>query len=156
MRRPVLLLGLTVLALLWSGALLSASSLAPPSMAAGLYAAGSILCHQMPERSFHLAGAQLPVCARCLGLYVGAAGGVFGWVLMAGAGARPARRAAGWLSVQGWRPALLVAGAPTVVTVVTAWLGLWDPGNVVRAALAVPIGAVGGALVAAVAAGDLR
>src|SRR5580692_775131 len=38
-----------------------------------VYAAGSVLCHQRPERSFHLLGAQLPVCARCAGLYAGTA-----------------------------------------------------------------------------------
>ena len=30
------------------------------------------LCHQDPARSFWLAGMPLPVCARCLGIYVGA------------------------------------------------------------------------------------
>lgn len=32
---------------------------------------GSSLCHQLPERSFHWNGKQLPVCARCTGLRVG-------------------------------------------------------------------------------------
>ena len=42
-------------------------------LVAGVYAFGSIVCHQLPERSFHLWGAQMPVCARCTGIYVGAA-----------------------------------------------------------------------------------
>jgi len=29
------------------------------------------LCHQIPERSFIFGGIQLPVCARCSGLYIG-------------------------------------------------------------------------------------
>ena len=58
-----------------------------PIAAAAVYAAGSLVCHQRPERSFHLAGAQLPVCARCLGLYVGGFVGAIAWVLMAGVGA---------------------------------------------------------------------
>ena len=41
--------------------------------AAVMYAAGSFICHQIPERSFHLDGIQLPVCARCFGLYGGGA-----------------------------------------------------------------------------------
>ncbi len=46
----------------------------PASMtAAGVYVAGALVCHQRPERSFHYQGAQWPVCARCLGIYVGAA-----------------------------------------------------------------------------------
>ena len=36
----------------------------------------SRICHQRPERSFAIAGIQMPVCARCSGLYVsGALGG---------------------------------------------------------------------------------
>ena len=37
------------------------------------YAVGSVVCHQLPERSFHLWIAQMPVCARCTGIYFGAA-----------------------------------------------------------------------------------
>src|SRR5262245_19064114 len=37
------------------------------------YAIGSLVCHQRPERSFHLFGTQMPVCARCVGIYAGAA-----------------------------------------------------------------------------------
>jgi hypothetical protein len=37
------------------------------------YAIGSVICHQLPERSFHVWAVQLPVCARCAGIYVGAA-----------------------------------------------------------------------------------
>lgn len=31
-------------------------------------------CHQLSERSFHIGIRQLPVCARCLGIYVGLLG----------------------------------------------------------------------------------
>jgi uncharacterized membrane protein len=33
------------------------------------------VCHQIPERTIHLAGEALPLCARCSGIYVGAAAG---------------------------------------------------------------------------------
>jgi uncharacterized membrane protein len=36
-----------------------------------IYQAFSYLCHQIPERSFHLAGHQFAVCSRCTGLYAG-------------------------------------------------------------------------------------
>ena len=40
-----------------------------------LYAAFSWICHQRPERSWHLAGYPLAVCVRCLGVYLGALAG---------------------------------------------------------------------------------
>jgi uncharacterized membrane protein len=42
-----------------------------PEFAATIYRAFSFLCHQIPERSFHLAGHQFAVCSRCTGLYAG-------------------------------------------------------------------------------------
>src|SRR5258705_2465494 len=36
-----------------------------------IYRAFSTLCHQLPERSFFIAGHQFAVCARCTGLYAG-------------------------------------------------------------------------------------
>ncbi|MGQ0761091.1 MAG: DUF2085 domain-containing protein [Acidobacteriota bacterium] len=36
-----------------------------------IYQTFSYLCHQIPERSFHLAGHSFAVCSRCTGLYAG-------------------------------------------------------------------------------------
>jgi uncharacterized membrane protein len=41
------------------------------AFASAINNAFSYLCHQLPERSFHLAGNQLAVCSRCTGLYAG-------------------------------------------------------------------------------------
>ena len=38
-----------------------------------VYGVGSVVCHQLAERSYHLWTAQMPVCARCAGIYFGAA-----------------------------------------------------------------------------------
>src|SRR5438552_2632486 len=39
--------------------------------ASAIYKAFSFVCHQIPERSFHIAGHQFAVCSRCTGLYAG-------------------------------------------------------------------------------------
>jgi uncharacterized membrane protein len=39
--------------------------------ASAIYKAFSFVCHQIPDRSFHLAGHQFAVCSRCTGLYAG-------------------------------------------------------------------------------------
>ena len=66
---PLLLTAAAVCAPYWSthGAL--------PSYFA-LQRAFSLICHQRPERSFWIFGAPVAVCARCLGLYIGAAIGL--------------------------------------------------------------------------------
>jgi uncharacterized membrane protein len=117
-----------------------------------IFAIGGVICHQMPERSFFIDAHQLPVCARCTGLYAGAAAGFLFWI--------------GFKIARGWRPrivpprtallTLAAAAVPTVVSVGSGVLGLWDGSNITRAALALPLGVTAGAIVAAVAAKDLR
>jgi uncharacterized membrane protein len=43
-------------------------SMAAPAAGERLF---GLFCHQNPERSLHLAGTALPLCARCFGLYLG-------------------------------------------------------------------------------------
>lgn len=133
---------LALTALAWL-ALLIVTPLAPSSIATLMYAAGSVICHQLPERSFHLAGFQLPVCARCLGIYAGAAAAASIHVL----GVFVAD-SAWWrlLSPAAARRVFLVSAVPTVVTVALEWAGAWSGTNVVRAIAGVALG-VGGALV---------
>ena len=45
-----------------------------------IFAVGAVICHQRPERSFFLDGHQLPVCARCTGLYLSGAIGLLGCI----------------------------------------------------------------------------
>lgn len=50
--------------------------LAPPWTVLGkTRLVGYAICHQIPERSFHIDGHQLPLCARCTGIYMGALAG---------------------------------------------------------------------------------
>jgi uncharacterized membrane protein len=123
--------------------LLVLAPLATPSIAALVYAAGGVICHQIPERSFHLAGVQLPVCARCLGIYAGAAAAAsMHWL-----GGLSTNRAT-WrrLSPRQARRLFVLTAAPTLVTFALDWAGVWYTSNVVRVIAGVPLG-VGGALV---------
>src|SRR5471030_835583 len=111
--------GVLLLALLAAGwlVLIVAAPILPAPIAGTLYALGSIICHQRPERSFHLFGAQLPVWARCTGIYAGAA-------LGSAAAAFSARMRA--LATRSSPRALLVAGSvPTALTLMLEWSGLW-------------------------------
>lgn len=115
------------------------------------YAAGALVCHQRPDRSFHLAGVQLPVCSRCTGIYGGALLGLAVW--LAWVAIRPAARL---LDARRAITMLLVASVPTILTLATGTAGLWDPSNVGRAIAGLPLGLAAGALLGAVASKDLR
>jgi hypothetical protein len=125
----------------------------PVPAAASLYLFGSRICHQIAERSLHLAGEQLPVCARCVGVYAGAAAAA----LVAACAARRgvSRRALDGKGGADLRTGLRAGAAGTAVnlaTIVVEQMGLWSLPNGVRAAA----GAILGAAVVAVVAGAAR
>ena len=65
---------LCISALAWLGLIGAAPWLAANrqfTLSLLLYRSFSAVCHQMPERSFHLLGYPLGVCARCTGIYAG-------------------------------------------------------------------------------------
>jgi uncharacterized membrane protein len=111
-----------------------------------VYVVGSIVCHQIPERSFYFSGIQFPVCARCTGLYVG---GIIGLALWSVRRHRALRS-------RDARRALLLTSMPTLATLATAALGWWDPANALRAVLAAPLGVAAGAVVTAGLTRNLR
>jgi uncharacterized membrane protein len=131
---------ITAGAISWSAALLVApyalTSRSPrvASVAAAMYRAAGLICHQRPERSFHLAGAQLPVCGRCTGLYVsGAAAAMLAWILSRRP--RVPRRT---------RLTILLASVPTLLSVSLELAGLLYSSNTLRAISALPLGAAAG------------
>lgn len=127
---------IALLALAWL-ALLVAAPFLPVPLAGLLYAAGSLICHQIPERSFHLQSFQLPVCGRCFGLY---AGGALGSVA-----AMATRRSFTWRRQPARKgPAYavtLIAALPTLITVALEWGAGWRISNLTRALAAVPLAA---------------
>ena len=141
--------GVALLAVGWLVLIVAAPVLWIP-VAGVMYAAGSFICHQLPERSFHVQGAQLPVCARCLGLYCG---GALGSVIGASAVFRHGITRGQPLLARAWRWRWTMAAAiPTLATIVLEWGFGWPISNTVRAVAALPFGvAVAFVVVSAVA-----
>ena len=115
------------------------------AFAFAVYAAGSAVCHQRPERSFHLWSAQMPVCARCTGIYIGAA------LAAIVAAARSRQR-----SIDHPRIVLLLSALPTAATLVYEWSTGAVPSNWTRALAGAPMGAAVGFVIIAALPGPLR
>ncbi|MEK6630518.1 MAG: DUF2085 domain-containing protein [Acidobacteriota bacterium] len=115
-------------------------------LAALTYRAGSFICHQQTTRSFHVGGSPLPVCARCIGLYGGAAAGAWAavaWMLAS----RRTRLPRISIPLSSVRLSLLVASLPTVITWAAEQLAHWPGTNAARSVSALPLGAAVAALV---------
>jgi uncharacterized membrane protein len=58
----------------WVGVIITAPLFLSEGVAAAsspIYTFFSYICHQIPERSLHIAGHQMAVCSRCFGVYFG-------------------------------------------------------------------------------------
>ena len=130
----VLPAAITGIAVIWLIALFAA----PAAVARGhyqvatflVYEAGSHICHQRRERSFQWSGTQMPVCGRCLGLYVAGALGALA-ALMIGAktsAVLPARRT------------LVVAAVPMILSLALEWTGMANGSNITRFVSGLPLG----------------
>jgi uncharacterized membrane protein len=85
-------------------------------LAFSIYRIFANVCHQLPERSFYLAGHQFAVCARCTGLYAGFTLAVFFYPLI-----RPIKT-----TVSPPRTWLFVAAVPLAVDFSLGFLGIWQ------------------------------
>jgi uncharacterized membrane protein len=132
-------------AVLWTVAV-SVAPLAPPWLAASAYAAGAVVCHQLPERSFVVTGAPIAVCARCLGLY---AGGIGGFAAIVALRRRVREIGSAWML-------LAAAALPTLLTIVGEWILRWPIGNGLRFAAALPLGAAVALVIGAAVTVDAR
>jgi hypothetical protein len=118
-----------------------------------VYGAGAVLCHQQPSRSFHPWGVQMPVCARCLGIYAGAALASLAAIIAI------RRRATGGgmaLAPRLTPTAFVLAAVPTLLTLVFEWWSGQMPSHWTRAAAGVPLGAIVTAVVVAAASDQVN
>ena len=104
-------------------------------VSAGVYFIGGLVCHQQASRSFQIEGVQMPVCARCAGLYFGGALGV-----LVPLRARCYRRSDRRHTLTRWREVMLVAAVPTGLTMLGELGGVLPSSGELRAVAAVPLG----------------
>jgi uncharacterized membrane protein len=136
LRRPLLVWLCTVALALGLVALIVA---APLALAHGHELAGQAIyqvfsraCHQIPSRSFYVAGHPLAVCARCTGIYAGLAAGVLLFPLLRSlrSAETPARI---WL---------IAAAAPTALDFSLGLFGIWQNTHLSRFVTGALLGAV--------------
>jgi uncharacterized membrane protein len=122
--------GLTLLGLIIGAPL--AQAYGHPAFAATIYKAFSFVCHQIPERSFHLAGHQFGVCSRCTGIYAGFAAAALAYPLIRPlkTTATPARR---WL---------LLAAVPLVIDFGLGYFSIWQNNHLSRFTTGALLGSV--------------
>jgi uncharacterized membrane protein len=114
--------------------------------AAIIYTIGSVICHQLPERSFYFWATAMPVCARCAGIYTGGALVAVAMVVRVRAG-RPDRadRAPG--AGPGFSRTIMgLAALPALASLLYEWTTGQTPSNTVRAVTGLVLGG-GAALV---------
>jgi uncharacterized membrane protein len=135
-RRPLLMwliaaLGCVAMMSLIVGAPLAADG-GHPFWALTIYRAFSYVCHQIPERSFFIAGHPFAVCARCTGLYAGFAAATIVYPLIRSLRQTeaPARK---WL---------FLAAAPLALDFAVGYFGIWANTHLSRFATGALLGAV--------------
>jgi len=101
-------------------------------VAFAIYRTFSTVCHQLPERSFFIAGHQFAVCARCTGLYLGFTLAVLLYPLI-----RPIRT-----TVTPARKWLFLAAMPLAVDFGLGFLGVWENTHSSRLLSGLLLGAV--------------
>jgi uncharacterized membrane protein len=112
-----------------------------------VYGVGRVVCHQRPERSFHWGAASWPVCARCTGVYAGAA--IVAFLLLAWRlpSMPTPERARWWLALGAW---------PAAASLAYEWVVGVMPSHVTRMVTGVPLGATLAVLVLAVLSGEVE
>lgn len=123
-------LALAILAAIIGAPLLQSSG--HPGFAFKIYKAFSFVCHQIPERSFHLHGNKFAVCSRCTGIYAGIALATLAYPL-----ARSLRRTEPPRLV--W---LFLAAAPLAIDWSLGYFSIWQNNHASRFATGFLLGGV--------------
>ena len=105
---------------------------AHPVFASRIYKVFSFVCHQIPERSFHLAGHQFAVCSRCTGLYAGFAVATLIYPLAHSLTRTDAPR----------RRWLILAAVPLLIDFSLTYFGFWSNTHLTRFSTGALLGAV--------------
>jgi uncharacterized membrane protein len=104
----------------------------PPGLLGKADAIGYAICHRLDLRSFHLGDRQLPLCARCTGIYLGVLLGMFTLAALGRgrAGGLPAGRVlvvlVGFIAVMG------LDGVNSYLTLFPGLPHLYEPSNTLR------------------------
>lgn len=120
----------------------------PPGFWGKLRAIGYAVCHQIPARSFHVHDQQVPLCVRCMGMYLGAFLGILFQVLQGKQASYPPRKVI--LIMAAFVLAFIVDGANSYIHFFPILGGLYQPSNTLRLVTGMGMGlAISAALVPA-------
>jgi len=97
-----------------------------------IYKAFSYVCHQIPERSFFIAGHQFAVCSRCTGIYAGFTVATLLYPLVRSLKQTDAPP----------RKWLFLGAAPLAIDFTVGYLGIWENTHSSRFATGALLGAV--------------
>jgi len=97
-----------------------------------IYRAFDVFCHQLPERSYFIAGHKLAVCSRCTGLYAG-----FAFVLLLYPLIRSLRTTTS--PPRSW---LLLAAVPLGIDFSLTFFGIWENTHTSRLLTGLLLGSV--------------
>jgi uncharacterized membrane protein len=85
-------------------------------LAQGIYGAFGALCHQLPERSYFIAGHKFAICSRCTGLYAG-----FAFTLLLYPLVRSLKT-----TITPPRGLLILAAIPLLIDFSVTFFGFWE------------------------------
>jgi uncharacterized membrane protein len=101
-------------------------------LAAGIYRAFAVLCHQRPDRSYFIDGHKFAVCSRCTGIYAG-----FALTLLLYPLVRSLRTT--YTPARKW---LLLAAVPLAIDFSLTFLGIWENTHTSRLLTGLLLGSV--------------